>query len=143
MHGREKRDTRSEKDIVSDGHRTAVQAREVEIGIEIFPDRGKAAIIELNRPLQKEGIPGNSKLMQNFRTPLICLGKPVILQAETMRLCPKSGQLFIRRIVQFSRQHFFLFIHHCLLLILITGNCLLFFLQAITCDSAFLPVIVR
>ena len=51
VHRRQQRNVRTHEDVCPDGDGRAVETGEVEVGVAVFADRGKAAVVKLDRTL--------------------------------------------------------------------------------------------
>ena len=53
MHRRNERAVRANEHVIAESHRTHVQNDQVEVGVAAFAEAGIAAVVKLQRPLQK------------------------------------------------------------------------------------------
>ena len=116
MHRGGQRNIWANHDIISDMHRAYIQTGEVEIGPAEPAEGGIAAVIKINRCLQRWHIGGiGQKLTQDgaslLRLIFVCL---IIPSRQLSSLDQQRGQLSVAGIVQLPGKHFFFFGHDSL-----------------------------
>ena len=113
VHRRNERAVRANEHVIAESHRTHVQNDQVEVGVAAFAEAGIAAVVKLQRPLQKCVLSAiGQQLCQNgfaffgigFQCVVVFHGKPVSQQ-------PAGIQFGVAGVIEFSGKHFFFFRH--------------------------------
>ena len=124
MHGGDKGAVRSDKYVVPEYHRADIQNHQVEICIAALAEFGIAAVVELERPLQKSAFAAVGEQFRHDCLAFFCIRFQgvVVFLGQPVRQLPPFFQPGIAGVVKLSGEHLLFFGHRGYLLFILRRN---------------------